>query len=414
MWSTFIKECKLLIRDLGGLLLLLLMPALLTVIMALVQDAPFKNFENVKFNVLVLNQDKGNTGAKLTSALQHHQQFNLIEHINNQPIDSATFYDLIHQGTYLLGIHIPKSTTSIILNTTNELVKDIAGLGAGNTINDTTAIKLIFDPGAQPTVRNALSLALEQEVTKTKTQILLERLSQSNGQNYNINFERFDVLKVKALNAQPKLSQQKLISSVQHNVPAWAIFGMFMIVVPISGSIIREREDGSALRIRLIPNAFLQVSIGKILFYITVCFFQFFFMMLVGLYVIPLMGLEPISFGNQWYLIIPVIFCIAFTAVSYGYMIGNIFTTSNQASSFGSISIVLLSALGGIWIPIAILPEIMQNIALISPLYWSLEAVNNIFLRESGLAGIAKPCLALMTFGLIFTLVTIKFKKQVD
>lgn len=414
MWSTFIKECKLLIRDLGGLLLLLLMPALLTIIMALVQDAPFKNFENVKFNVLILNQDKGNTGTKLITSLQDNQQFNLIETINNQPIDSTTFYELIHQGTYLLGVHIPTSTTSIILNTTNELVKDIAGLGSENHMNDTTAIKLIFDPGAQPTVRNALSLALEQEVTKTKTQILLERLSQSNGQNYNINFDRFEVLKVKSLNAQPKLSQQKLISSVQHNVPAWAIFGMFMIVVPISGSIIREREDGSALRIRLIPNAFLQVSIGKILFYITVCFFQFLFMMLVGLYIIPLMGLEPISFGNQWYLIIPVIFCIAFTAVSYGYMIGNIFTTSNQASSFGSISIVLLSALGGIWIPIAILPEIMQNIALISPLYWSLEAVNNIFLRESGLAGIAKPCLALMIFGLIFTLVTIKFRKQVD
>ncbi len=35
-------------------------------------------------------------------------------------------------------------------------------------------------------------------------------------------------------------------NSVQHNVPAWSIFAMFFIVIPIAGNMIREREDGSA------------------------------------------------------------------------------------------------------------------------------------------------------------------------
>lgn len=411
MFSTYIKEFRLLSRDLGGLLLLLLMPAALTIIMAMVQDAPFKDFENVKFNVLVLNNDKGNTGAKIIDALNNNKQFNIIQSINNQEVDSSSFYNSIQNGDYLLGIHIPSNTTKVILETTNDIIKEIAGLETISTQYD-ESINLIFDPGAKPTVRNALTMALEQEITKTKTNILLERLSKSNGQNMQLNFDRFNVLNLKVINTKP--DQPKInISSVQHNVPAWAIFGIFMIVVPISGSIIREREDGSALRIKLIPNAFLKVSLGKILFYISICFLQFIFMVLVGLYIIPLMGLDAIQLSEEWYLLIPMILCIAFTAVSYGYMIGNIFTTSNQANSFGSISIVMLSALGGIWVPIVILPEIMQKIAKVSPLYWSLEGVNNILVRNSGWNGMWLNCLILLTFGLVFTLITVKFKKQV-
>src|SRR5690606_15536902 len=73
------------------------------------------------------------------------------------------------------------------------------------------------------------------------------------------------------------------VNSVQHNVPAWAIFGMFFIVVPLAGNMIREREDGSAVRIELIPHALRWVALGKILFYTLICTLQFWIMTAIGI-----------------------------------------------------------------------------------------------------------------------------------
>ncbi len=78
------------------------------------------------------------------------------------------------------------------------------------------------------------------------------------------------------------------ISSVQHNVPAWAIFGMFFIVIPIAGNLIREREDGSALRITLIPGTASYVAMGKIIFY--TLSLQFMLMLCIGLWAMPAFG----------------------------------------------------------------------------------------------------------------------------
>ena len=89
------------------------------------------------------------------------------------------------------------------------------------------------------------------------------------------------------------------LNSVQHNVPAWAIFGMFFIAIPIAGHIIREREDGSALRVALIPYSRSYVTIGKILFYTCICSLQFLLMMCIGLYLMPVFNLPALYPGLQ-------------------------------------------------------------------------------------------------------------------
>src|ERR1700742_864609 len=81
------------------------------------------------------------------------------------------------------------------------------------------------------------------------------------------------------------------MNSVQHNVPAWTMFAMFFIVFPLAGNFIKEREDGSLLRLRLIAGSQLPFITGKYLFYLIICLLQFVLMMAVGLYLLPLLGL---------------------------------------------------------------------------------------------------------------------------
>lgn len=93
---------------------------------------------------------------------------------------------------------------------------------------------------------------------------------------------------------------------------------------------------------------------------------------------------------------------ITFPAITLGILIGNTFSTYHQAMMFGSILIILLSAVGGIWIPVAVLPRWLQLIANISPLHWALELINDTMLRDFGWSAFLPKFVILVGFGLLF------------
>ena len=86
-----------------------------------------------------------------------------------------------------------------------------------------------------------------------------------------------------------------MLNSVQHNVPAWTMFAMFFILYPLAGNFIKEREEGSMLRLRLISGSQFPVIAGKFAFYFIVCLIQFLMMIAVGIFIMPLLGLKQIS-----------------------------------------------------------------------------------------------------------------------
>src|SRR5690606_7463116 len=123
MKATIIKEFKLLVRDPGGLFLLLLMPAILIVVMALVQDAPFKDFQDIKFEVLVVNNDKGSAGKKIKEALHASPHLNVHDTYNDQEISDASLVELINKGKFQIGVIIPDETTKALVQASNAVTQ---------------------------------------------------------------------------------------------------------------------------------------------------------------------------------------------------------------------------------------------------------------------------------------------------
>jgi ABC-2 type transport system permease protein len=121
----------------------------------------------------------------------------------------------------------------------------------------------------------------------------------------------------------------------------------------------------------------------------------------IGMHILPWMGLPQLHLGAHPLAVIPVAVAIAFSATTYGYFIGSWFRTTNQALPFGAISVVILSAMGGIWIPVDILPKTVQHMAMCSPLYWALDGVNQLFLRNLGLASVSRHLLILTGISLV-------------
>lgn len=419
MFATIRKELLLLLRDPGGLLLLLIMPAALIIVMALVQDAPYRDYQEIKFEILVANRDKGSVGEKIIEGLERNHNFVVIRSLDGKTVSEDLLRQKLLAGSYQMGIVIPERATASLVNTSNRLANDMAGaMGMQASLpvkegSDSSSIQLLFDPVVKPSFRSSLNFALNQYITQVKIEILLQRMTQMNGgKGAAVDVTTLDVLSVREQSLDKGARVSPSMNSTQHNVPAWAIFGMFLIVVPISGNMIRERDEGSALRIQLIPTATRRVGLGKIVFYIMVCMLQFFVMILVGIFLLPYFGLARLNLGPDPWLLLPVAFAIAFAAVNYAYFIGSIFKTANQAMPFGAISVVLFSAMGGVWVPVEILPDAMRKIALASPLHWSLEGVNEVILRGSGPAGVLRSFCMLIGSGTLLSILPVFFGKK--
>jgi ABC-2 type transport system permease protein len=409
--ATFVKEWHMMRRDLSGLALLFVMPMILIIIMALVQDAPFKDYKDVKFDALFLDQDSGKVSLAIKKGLIESKQFNLIEHFNNQPLSETSIKDLVHKGNYNLAIIIPKGTTAEVVNSANLIANEIGKyMGINTTLphresRENVNIQAIFDPVSKPTFRMAILNVLEKFTSRIQSEIVINRISSLSAQpQSDTTFDMEKNLKAVSVKEVSSFSKNELVSkmnSVQHNVPAWAIFGMFFMIIIISESMINERIQGSWTRLKLIPGSQTHVMMGKVLFFVLLAVIQFMMMLLVGLYVMPLIGLPSLQLSNTPHLLLLVVVCISLCATSFGLMLGTFFKTSNQALPVGAISVVILSAIGGVWVPVEVLPQVLKTVSVISPMRWGLSAINTILLRNGNLYDIALPCSILLLGSLI-------------
>ncbi len=411
-------------RDISGLILLLVMPAALIIVMALIQDAPFKDYKELKFDLLLADNDHGSLAAQITNGLKHSKNFYVTDSLDGKPITEAQLKQLLNKGDYKIGIVIPSGVTAEMVNAANIVVNDIAKRTGITTTMPTRELRgqmyihLYFDPVSKPSFRTPIAAALDKYITYSSTNILMERLSMLSKDTTTTTTDKADLSKIMqgiGLKEEPLNDKGDLmlhINSVQHNVPAWAIFGMFFIVVPIAGHLLREREDGSAFRIALIPGATFYVTLGKIVFYTLICTVQFMIMLSIGLWAMPVWGLPALYPGLHPLLLLPVAVCIAFTATAYGLFTGTIFKTITQALPFGSVSVVILSAIGGIWIPVEILPESMQRLAIISPMHWSLDAVNQVILRNGDLSSVLPSLAILFAIGVLLWVASLIISKR--
>ncbi len=103
------------------------------------------------------------------------------------------------------------------------------------------------------------------------------------------------------------------------------------------------------------------------------------------------MGTEPAA-------ILFVVIAAALAASGYGVMLGSIAGTYEQASMFGAVSVVIAAALGGIMVPVYVMPKNMQQISNISPRAWGLNALTDIFVRQGNIKSVLKEIIYLLSF----------------
>ena len=407
--ATIKKETLLLLRDKVGLSILFLMPMILIFVMTLIQDAAFKTINEKGIPIIFVNNDNDSLGIMIEQGLRNNDLCSFNDSIDGKPATAEQAHKAVSEGKFLVGIVIPKGATDAIRRNVTQLVEET--MDTGDTLavhaasgSDSVEITLMIDPVAKKSFLNSVTSNLHEFISEVKTKIMFQTFSEQMAEvipgkteTPKSAYRKSQIIRYKEIYASR--SEEKMVpNAVQHNVPAWTIFAMFFIAIPLSSSIMKEKNEGSVFRLHTMPTPYLLLINGKIVVYVIVCMIQFMLMLSVGLYFLPMLGLPKLVLGSSYMGIFILTMATAFAATGYGVMVGTLAGTEHQAAILGSLSILLLSALGGIWVPSYVMPEVMRNISTWSPLNWSLSGFYKLFLRGGGMADILADALKLIAF----------------
>jgi ABC-2 type transport system permease protein len=187
-------------------------------------------------------------------------------------------------------------------------------------------------------------------------------------------------------------------TSTQQNVSAYSLLAIFMLVVPLSQTFIKERAQGSLTRLRSIGVPGFVIVGGKVPPYFVINLVQMALCLCVGRFLLPLMGGEALQFAGSLTSIAVLTAAASLAAIGFALMVSMFARTAEQATAFGATAILLLAALGGIMVPKTVMPTWLQHYAAASPLGWAQDGFLDLFVRGAGLADILRRAAALLSF----------------
>ncbi|MFC2101270.1 ABC transporter permease [Bacteroidota bacterium] len=410
------KEGILLLRDMEGVLIMFIMPLILVIVVALLEQKSFQSISDEKIPVVIVDFDN----EKLSQSLKEGMAVsNMFEITFISGIDSSLLEKAKHDvaiGTYQIGIFIPQNTTKIIKKRAVSLVQQqIPGARqtANNNINAQAQIHLFFDPITKPSFRNLVKSTLLEFSSSVETRIIFEAYTKFiNVLTKQTSYPEFPEKPAIEINENliSDYTAGIVPNTVQHNVPAWILFGMFLICIPIAGNIIKERGEGCLARLKIIPVTYLQIMVGKVIVFVGICLIQATLIILAGIFVMPLLGLPQLQIHGNWLALFLVLIASGFAATGYAIFIGSVFSTHIQASAFGAVSTVIFAAVGGAWVPVMVMPLIMQKISAFSPINWGIHGFYEVFLRNANTLQILPDIGKLMLFSALCIGISLLFK----
>lgn len=418
IWMSVVKEFLLLKRDLGGLIILFIMPLVLVITVTLIQDSTFKKVSDSKIPILLVDNDKGSVSKTVFDNLEKSDLFSVVTQIDNKTITEDVARDNVYKGKFQLAIVIPENLSSDLQAKVDQNVeKIVSSLGLTDSMpqNEKRVIKekevkLYFDPAVQMSFKNAVMNSIDKMISQIETKSIYTTFQNQLGEG-TASFEQKSFISFKEI--IPKINNKEVRpNSVQHNVPAWTLFAIFFIVIPLSINIVKEKSQGTFVRLRTNPVSNLIVIIGKTITYSIICMIQFYMMVGVAVFLFPSIGLPSLNIEGHLALMSVVALFSGFAAIGFGILLGTVASTQEQSAPFGATSVIILAAIGGVWVPVFAMPKIMQIIAKSSPMNWGLDAFYDVLLRNVSFLEIIPKISLLFLFFILTTAIALFYDKK--
>ena len=417
------KEFLLLKRDFGGLIILFVMPLILIITITLIQDSTFRTVTESKIPVVLIDNDKGEISKSVIENLNKSGQFEIVSSLDGKNLTETTAKEAVFKGKFQLAIIIPENLSKDLQLKVNQNVdKIISNFGIGDLseepkkdslpqIINKKEVRLYFDPATQATFKSNVKSSIDKMISQIETKSIYATFQEQLGEGEEPIFEQESFITFKEI--VPTVDNKEILpNSVQHNVPAWTLFAIFFIIVPLSINIVKEKGQGTQIRLLTNPVPYSIVIAGKTITYLVICMIQFYLMVLVGMYLFPYLSLPTLDLDGKFFLMSVVALFSGLAAIGFGILLGTIAKTQEQSAPFGATSVVILAAIGGVWVPVFAMPKVMQVISHISPMNWGLNAFYDVLLRKANAVEILPEIFLLLLFFIITIFIAIQYDKK--
>ncbi len=392
------KEALVLSKDIHGLLVLFVMPAVFILIMSLAMQDAFDEHQNVIIEYAILNHSEDALAQELVKLLQEDTAFKAAV-VNQTQLQLSR---LVAQERYKFAVIIPEDFPQRLAASSPEAKESLLQVLIAPTVK--SYLKQLFVAGLRSSITQ---LRISQRfagggASTQDSQAMLNELSQI---NLNLSY---------VFDGSTRKESPMTPSSVQQSVPAWLIFAMFFVIIPISTAFIIEKQQGTFVRLRLLNISALNLMLAKLAPYYVVNQIQMALMIAMGMYVVPLLGGDQLNWPSSLTGLLVISSAASIAAISFALLIATIAKTTVQATTMGGVFNIIFGALGGIMVPKFVMPPTMQDITVISPMSWGLDGFLDVFLRNQPWTAVWPESLALLGFGAIcLTGATILFKRLV-
>jgi len=396
-----------------------LLPLVLVLIITIVQDSAFKRVNENKVSLLIVNHDKGELGNQLTVLLKKSGLFDL-ETDNTIPAEQVK-KELLNRNK-LIAVLIPLDFSVKLNGKANKicnLIMEELQLKNNTSLNNNgdqpPSISVYYDPVLQENYSYSITNAIYSYLNVIENSLMIDDLYKTMGFNAPPEKlkETMETNRVNIIRIPATINNDIIPNSTQHNVPAWTIFAMFFMVISLGSNIVKERINGSFIRLKTMPVHFSLVLFSKLIIYLAASIIQVIIIFSVGIFLFPYLHLPQLILPSNFVAFCLVVLLSAMAAVSYALMIGSLAKTQEQANGFGSVSIIIFAALGGILVPTFVMPDYLKFISNFSPLHWCLEGFYTLFLKGGDWILILKIMVPLLIFILFCqSVVLIKLKME--
>jgi ABC-2 type transport system permease protein len=372
------KEWLALLRDVHGLAVLFVMPAAFVVIMSLALSDAFSGNAGRSTNFAVLGIEDAKLADRLAQSLTGGGF-----RATPAPADEAAARESLRRGSRGLVLVVPRGFGQTLGTVPDPKV-------------EAPALVLLADPTLPPTQL----VAFQQRVLGATLGARMSAIA--TGVGFAADPGAFDLKRAASVSVEvvgnPRSGRP---SSVQQNVPAWLIFGMFFVVMPISSLFIVERREGTLARLVSQQVPFSMLLLGKVGPYFVVNLLQAVLMLLAGWLLVPWFGGEALVVPPSWGLLAAVAASTSLAAIGWGLAVAVFTRTTEQAIVLGGVGTILVAAIGGIMVPRFVMPESMHRLVDLSPMAWALEGFHAVILRHGGWSDIAGPCAKLLALAAV-------------
>ena len=195
-------------------------------------------------------------------------------------------------------------------------------------------------------------------------------------------------------------------SGFTQSIPGMAV--MFVLLVAVTtgaAGLAADRGAGRLRRLATTPAQDRDIVLGLLGGRLVVAAFQVVVLVAVAVAAGALFGL-PVGDHPLAMLVVLLVYTAAVAPL--GVVVASFIRDPDRAATVGVLATMIMSAFGGCWWPLEVVPPVFQTVALAFPTGWAMQAMHGVISFGQGLDGVLLPLAVLAGFGVAVSAVAFR------